>query len=47
MSKIDFQAVAGRIVGGGEISSEEALRLLAAKEPERLREAARTVTAHF
>lgn len=47
MSKVDFQAVAGRIAGGGEISPEEALRLLEAKEPEALRAAARTVTAHF
>ena len=47
MSKVDFQAVAGRIVGGGEISPEEALRLLEAKEPEALRAAARAVTAHF
>ena len=47
MSKVDFQAVAGRIPGGGEISPEEALRLLEAKEPEALRAAARTVTAHF
>ena len=47
MSKVDFQAVAGRIVGGGEISPEEALRLLEAKEPEPLRAAAREVTAHF
>ena len=47
MSKVDFQAVAGRIVGGGEISPEEALRLLEAKEPEALRAAAREVTAHF
>ena len=47
MSKVDFQAVAGRIAGGGEISPEEALRLLEAKEPEALRAAARAVTAHF
>ena len=47
MSKVDFLAVAGRIVGGGEISPEEALRLLEAKEPEALRAAARAVTAHF
>ena len=47
MSKVDFKAVAGRIVGGGEISPEEALRLLEAKEPEALRAAARAVTAHF
>ena len=47
MSKVDFQAVAGRIARGGEISPEEALRLLEAKEPEALRAAARAVTAHF
>ena len=47
MSKVDFQAVAGRIAGGGEISPEEALRLLEAKEPEALRAAARAVTAHL
>ena len=47
MSKVDFQAVAGRIAGGDEISPEEALRLLEAKEPEALRAAARAVTAHF
>ena len=47
MSKVDFQAVAGRIAGEGEISPEEALRLLEAKEPEALRAAARAVTAHF
>ncbi|MGN0832925.1 MAG: biotin synthase BioB [Kiritimatiellia bacterium] len=47
MSKTDFQSVAGRIVGGGEILSEEALRLLAAKDPSALRAAARAVTAHF
>lgn len=47
MSKVDFQAVAGRIAGGGEISPEEALRLLEAKDPEALRAAARAVTAHF
>ena len=47
MSKVDFQAVAGRIAGGGESSPEEALRLLEAKEPEALRAAARAVTAHF
>ena len=47
MSKVAFQAVAGRIARGGEISPEEALRLLEAKEPEALRAAARAVTAHF
>lgn len=47
MSKVDFQAVAGRIAGGDEISPEEALRLLEAKEPEALRAAARAVTAHL
>ena len=47
MSKVDFQAVAGRIARGGEISPEEALRLLEAKEPEALRAAARAVTAHL
>ena len=47
MSKVAFQAVAGRIAGGGELSPEEALRLLEAKEPEALRAAARAVTAHF
>ena len=47
MRDVDFQAVAGRSAGGGEISPEEALRLLEAKEPEALRAAARAVTAHF
>ena len=47
MSKVDFQAVAGRIAGGGEISPGEALRLREAEAPGALRAAARAVTAHF